>query len=118
MEVYTMSSKELSRLDYIKEVIERRLTQAQVAEELSISVRQVQRLVKGYKDNNYNGLISKKRGKPSNNCIPESTKTAVLEIINKHYSDFGPTLTIEKLAEHHDYDLSVETVRKWMIEAN
>lgn len=118
MEVYTMSSKELSRLDYIKKVIERRLTQAQVAEELSISVRQVQRLVKNYKDNNYSGLISKKRGKPSNNCIPKQIKTAVLEIISKYYSDFGPTLAIEKLAEYHGYDFSVETVRKWMIEVN
>ena len=42
----------------------------------------------------------------------------MLGIISKHYSDFGPTLAVEKLVSHHNYDLSVETVRKWMIEDN
>ena len=118
MEVYTMSAQELNRLDLIKKLLERRLTQTQVAEKLDICVRQVQRLVKNYKADDYQGLISKKRGKPSNNFIPEQIKTAVLGIISKHYSDFGPTLAVEKLIEQHGYDLSVETIRKWMIEAN
>ena len=42
-ELYTMSSKELLRLDYIKKLIERRITQVEVAESLDMSVRQVQR---------------------------------------------------------------------------
>lgn len=118
MELFTMSHQELTRLDYIKRVIERRLTQAQVAKELGISVRQVQRLVKNYREDNHRGLISRKRGKSSNNLIPSHIKTSVLGIISKHYSDFGPTLALEKLVTHHNYDLSVETIRKWMIEAN
>ena len=113
-----MSNQELTRLNYIKKVIERRLTQVEVAKDLGIGVRQVQRLVKNYKEDNYNGLISKKRGKRSNNVIPDQIKTSVLGIISKHYSDFGPTLAVEKLVAHHNYDLSVETVRKWMIEDN
>ncbi|HID48663.1 MAG TPA: hypothetical protein EYP40_03460, partial [Chromatiales bacterium] len=30
-------------------------------------------------------------------------------------ADFGPTLACEKLAERHDHNLSVETLRQWMI---
>ena len=52
-----MSNQELTRLNYIKKVIERRLTQVEVAKDLGIGVRQVQRLVKNYKEDNYNGLI-------------------------------------------------------------
>ena len=118
MELYTMSSPELTRLDFIKKLIERRITQTQVAEELGICIRQVQRLVKSYKKDNYHGLISKKRGKSSNHIIPNQIKTTVLEIISKHYRDFGPTLAVEKLVAHHGYNISVETIRKWMIEAN
>ena len=113
-----MSSKELLRLDYINKLIERRMTQIQAAKKLNISVRQVQRLVKAYKDNNYQGLISKKRGKPGNHVISSEYKARILDIVIKHYSDFGPTLTAEKLRECHDYRISVETLRKWMIEYN
>ncbi|MDV0890573.1 hypothetical protein RZP61_28135, partial [Klebsiella quasipneumoniae subsp. similipneumoniae] len=37
-----------------------------------------------------------------------------LDLIRCHYSDFGPTLATEKLAERHHIHLSVETVRNWM----
>jgi hypothetical protein len=113
-----MSNLELTRLDFIKQNLERKLTQAQLSSNLDLSIRQVQRLIKSYKDNGYKGLISKKRGKPSNNFIPPSFKANVLEIIHKHYSDFGPTLVSEKLAECHNYNVSVETIRKWMIDYN
>jgi len=36
-------------------------------------------------------------------------------LIRKHYHDFGPTLATEKLEELHDIHLSIETVRKLMI---
>jgi hypothetical protein len=63
-------------------------------------------------------LVSKKRNKPSNNAISIEFKSKILDIIIKHYSDFGPTLAAEKLRECHDYNVSVETLRKWMIEHN
>ncbi|WP_316355363.1 hypothetical protein [Candidatus Trichorickettsia mobilis] len=50
--------------------------------------------------------------------IPNDTKEKVLAIIYKHYRDFDPTLATEKLIKHHNYNISVETIRKWMIEAN
>jgi transcriptional regulator with GAF, ATPase, and Fis domain len=40
----TMSTKELNRLEILGRVLERRLTQAQAAEQLGLGVRQVERL--------------------------------------------------------------------------
>ena len=60
-ELFTMSVKELSRLDYIRMFFEKRLNQADISKKLGISTRQVQRLIKSYRDNNYKVLISKKR---------------------------------------------------------
>ena len=117
MRLITMSTQELKRVEIIQKLIERRINQESVAKILSISVRQVQRLVRSYKKYGANGLISKKRGKPSNHYIPGSTKKEVIDIISMHYRDFGPTLALEKLAAHHGYSISVETLRKWMVEA-
>jgi hypothetical protein len=117
MELYTMSKKELVRLDYVKKVIEKRVTQGQAALDLGLSVRQVQRSIKHYKLSGCTGLISKKRGRVSNNIIANTTKIAVLNVIAKDYHDFGPTLALEKMSLNHSCSVSVETIRKWMIEA-
>ncbi len=47
METLTMSSKELNRLEVLGRVLERRLTQVQAAEQLGLSLRQIERLCAG-----------------------------------------------------------------------
>ena len=60
MELYTMSHKELSRLEVIQKVIRKKLKQDIAAELLKLSIRQVQRLRDHYKAQGTQGLISKK----------------------------------------------------------
>jgi len=38
-----------------------------------------------------------------------------LSLVRERYSDFGPSLATEKLAEHHGCSVSRETLRGWMI---
>ena len=38
-----------------------------------------------------------------------------LSIVRERYPDFGPSLAVEKLAEHHGCSVSRETLRGWMI---
>ena len=106
----TMSQKELSRLEIISKVIDKRLTQYQAAKHLNLSRRQICRLIDAYKANGAKGLVSKKRDQPSNRRYPDYFREYVLEIIRSHYADFGPTLACEKLLEVHEIGLSVETV--------
>ncbi len=61
------------------------------------------------------GLISKKRGRPSNRKTSEAARLAVLWIMRQSYADFGPTLAAEKLAGEQRFSFSSETSRKWMI---
>jgi len=91
--------------------------QKDAACQLKISVRQVKRLLKRFRDNGASGLISKHRGKLANNRIPDSTKNKALELIRSTYPDFSPTFAHEKLTELHDLSFSVETLRHWMIDA-
>jgi transposase len=107
----TMSRRELNRVEWMIQVRERRVTQAQVAERPGIGVRQVERLYRAYKSGGAAALISKKRGRPSPRRLPETTRTEVLRTVRERYVDFGPTLAHEKLTESHGVKISVETLR-------
>jgi transposase len=93
----------------------KRMTQKEAAEILRLSTRQIKRIWRSYRRDGPAGLISKKRGKPSNNRLKPAVRKQAIDLIYKHYYDFGPTLTQEKLTERHDLKLSKETVRKLMI---
>jgi hypothetical protein len=112
----TLSVRELDRLDVMVRIAERRLTQRHAAELLAVSERQVRRLYQGYKLEGAAALVSKKRGRPSPRQLPVSIKRQALDLIREKYSDFGPTLAHEKLVEIHGLELSVETLRVWMME--
>lgn len=109
-----MSQRELTRLEVIQRVKRKTLKQRQAAELLSISVRQVKRLCKAYEASGTAGLISKRRGQPSNNRLPEKTINQARQLLQSRYPDFGPTLATEKLAIE-GVSLSVETVRQLLI---
>ena len=113
----TMSGKELNRLQILGRVLERRLSQAKAAERLSLGVRQVERLCRKLRLEGPDGLVSKKRGRTSNRKLPDSLRELALSRVLAQYVDFGPTLAAEKLRERHGLEVSVETLRRWMIEA-
>jgi transposase len=112
-----MSRKELSRLEVVQAVLDSRLTQAEAAERLKVSVRQIKRLCRRYRESGASGLVSKRRGKPSNQRIGEAERTRVIELIKARYEGFGPTLAAEYLQKQDGYRHCVETLRGWMNEA-
>ena len=66
-----MSTKELSRLEIMQRLAEKRMSQREAAHVLGVSVRQVKRLLRAYREHGAQGLISKRRGRPSNNRLAE-----------------------------------------------
>jgi len=112
-----MSERELGRLRIIEDIEAQRLSIVQGAELAGVSRRQMTRLVRAFRDSGASGLISKKRGKPSNRRHTNGFRDYVLELVRQNYADFGPTLALEKLEAHHDVSVAKETLRKWMIEA-
>jgi len=75
----------------------------------------VKRLLRAYRQGGAGGLISKRRGKVSNNRLKVEVKQQAIDLMHSRYHDFGPTLAHEKLTEVHGLSLSVETVRQLMI---
>jgi len=115
-ELLTMSKRELTRLEVMQRLKEKRLTQKEAAQMLGISTRQVKRLWQAYRKKGAPGLTSRRRGRPSNNRMDAGIRQRVLDLVKKKYADFGPTLAHEKLSEVDKIQLSRESVRKIMIE--
>lgn len=112
----TMSMREVDRLKTIQAVADGNLKPMLAAQRLDLTTRQVQRLVRRYRVDGAGGLVSRKRGRPSNHQLPAELANEVLNVVRERYADFGPTLACEKLRECHDLILSKETVRKLMAE--
>src|SRR3954471_11338975 len=116
-ELVAMSKRELERLDVVRRVVEGRLTQAKAGEFVGLSERQVRRLCAAFEERGPAGLVSGKRGQPSNRRSPDELRLEAIEIVRQRYADFGPTLACEKLLELHDLQVSKETLRSWLIAA-
>lgn len=112
-----MSQEEAKRGQILELLKVHKITPKQASSQLGVSQRQVRRLAKRYQTEGLEGLISKKRGKPSNRRLDDLVRGEVTRLVGTLYPDFGPTLAHEKLTELHDMSLSVESTRQLMIQA-
>lgn len=110
----TVSMRELDRLKTVQAVVDGQLKPGVAAARLGISDRQFHRLAVRYRLDGAAGLISGKRGKPSNRRLSADVENSVHNIIRERYADFGPTLACEKLRELHGINIAKETVRSIM----
>ncbi len=108
---------ELRRLHVIQRVLERVIKQVEAAEILSLSSRQIRRIIKRIRIEGGKGIIHKSRGRPSNRRIAGKIRDKVIQLYRKQYPDFGPTLASEKLLERDGIRVNDETLRMWLIEA-
>jgi len=56
-------------------------------------------------------------GRLSNNRLSDGVRDYAVALVRERYTDFGPTLAAEKLAEHDGLTVSCKTLRQWMAEA-
>jgi transposase-like protein len=111
-----MTQADRDRLVTLKKAKKKLITQGEAAEELQLSVRQVQRLLCELKKRGDKAVVHGLRGKPSNRRMEESTESEAVKILSAPvYQGFGPTLASEYLEKKHGIEASKETVRQWMI---
>jgi transposase len=116
-DIIIMRQKELKRLHVIHKVMEGALTQVEASEILSLSDRQISRILKRIRQEGDKGIQHRSRGRESSRRLPKKLKDRVVMLYLEKYKGFGPTFTTEKLYELDAIELSKETVRKWLIEA-
>jgi len=110
-----MSNKESERIKVLDNLINKRIKQKHASRQLGISIRQVRRILKRYKQHGITGLTHKSRGRVGNRIMAANKKDQIIHLIKEQYSDFGPTLASEKLFERNGITVSEETVRQLMI---
>jgi transposase len=113
----TMTMRELDRFKVIQDVADGKLKPWRAAERLRLTTRQIRRLVARLREHGPEGLVSRRRSRPSNNQLDAVMADRALSIIRDRYVDFGPTLACEKLYECHGIRLAKETVRRLMTDA-
>jgi len=116
MEIFTLSAKEIDRLEIVQLVITKRLSVTKAAEQCGVSRSWMSQIVNAYKRDGASALASGRRGKPANNRMSQELRDRVCGLVREYYSDFGPTLAAEYLEERNGIKVSRETLRKWMIE--
>jgi len=116
-DVLQMTQAEIHRVQVLEQLVQKQITQSQAAEQLGITVRHVKRLKRAYRRAGAQAVVSKQRGRASNHQLDARLEQQARGLLRQHYADFGPTLAHEKLSTLHHLDLSVETVRRVMIQA-
>lgn len=113
--VIFMSIKETERITILDNLIAKRIKQKHASKQLGISIRQIRRMVKRYKQEGVAGLIHKSRGHVGNRAIKLEKREQIIALLKQQYPDFGPTFAAEKLAERDNVIVSRETVRQLMM---
>lgn len=113
--LFNMTEKDLSLHNLILKVRDRGIKQVNAAELLGVSDRHFRRLLKSFREKGPEGLLSKRRGKPSNSRIKDSLREEIVNKLKTTYSECGPTFVWEKLIKVEGIKVSLETVRKIMM---
>ena len=108
-DIFTMSNRELQRLELVERVLKDELKQVDAAEYLDLSTRQINRIVQRVREEGKRGVIHRLRGRESNRKLADDLREKVLKLYAAKYKGFGPLLASEKLAELDKIKLSDET---------
>ena len=116
-EALTMSKKERTRAHFYRLLANGTMTVSEVSEHLAISERQCYRMKARYRARGDAGLIHTLRGRPSNRGYKKGDRTRVIELYQKRYEDYGPTLFAERVEEDLQLAIDPETLRRWLLAA-
>lgn len=111
MKERTLTMKEVSRIQAIRQCIDKVIDEESAARLLGLSVRHIQRLKKLLREYGAESFAHKNRGRPSNNKIPDKTKEKVLDLFKTKYNGFNMKHFTEKLNKDEKIKVSYETVR-------
>ncbi len=109
-----MSQRERDVLKVLDAVEEGTRSQREAGRLIRRTPRQVRRILCRLKAEGDRGVIHRLRGRPSNRRIDPDLRRGVIEAYRADYSDFGPTLAAEKLAERGLLVIP-ETLRLWLL---
>src|SRR5450432_3048569 len=98
--------------DVMLQAMAKKITWWQAAEILGISDRHMRRWRERYEEEGYNGLLDRRRGKPSRRRVPVTTVEKVFALYREKYFDLNVQHFHEKLQTEHGIELSYTWVKQ------
>jgi transposase len=98
--------------EVILRALAKKITWWQAAEIIGISDRQMRRWHERYEEFGYDGLMDRRRGKPSGRRIPLAQVEQVLGLYRDRYHDLNVQHFHEKLRDEHQIELSYTWVKQ------
>jgi transposase len=114
MEAYPRAAMEraMKVQDVMLQAMAKKITWWQAAEILGISDRHMRRWRERYVEQGYNGLLDRRRGKPSRRRVPVATVEKVFALYREKYFDLNVQHFHEKLQAEHGIELSYTWVKQ------
>jgi transposase len=114
MEAYPRAAMEraMKVQDVMLQAMAKKITWWQAAEILGISDRHMRRWRERYVEEGYNGLLDRRRGKPSRRRVPVATVEKVFALYREKYFDLNVQHFHEKLQAEHEIELSYTWVKQ------
>ena len=98
--------------DVMLQAMAKKITWWEAAEILGISDRHMRRWRERYVEEGYNGLLDRRRGKPSRRRVPVATVERVFALYREKYFDLNVQHFHEKLQAEHGIELSYTWVKQ------
>src|SRR6266516_3113596 len=111
-ETFTMSRKEVPRAGLLKAALAGKISNAQGAHALHLSVRQFQRLKVRFTAEGARGLLHGLRGRPSPRRLPAPLYARAAALLQTPYAGLNDCHATEKLREVEGVPLSRSSVRR------
>ena len=113
MEV-TLTVDQVQRHETVRAAIDGRMTNAEAADALRLSVRQIQRLKRRVEASGPVGVLHGNQGREPRNKTPEDIRSKAIELAMGEYADYNFCHLAETLSRDHGIRLSDETLRVWL----
>jgi transposase len=94
----------------------KQINQKEASERIGITIRQVKRIFKKYKEVGDEALNHGLTGKRSNNCVKENEKERIMTLVREKFQGYKPKFISEKLLEDYGLAVKANTLRIWMME--
>ncbi|MGB9005974.1 MAG: ISNCY family transposase [Candidatus Aminicenantales bacterium] len=114
-ELITLTQQEHERYTIIKRVLKGEMKQAEAADVLNLTDRQVRNLRDKVREKGVRGIAHGNRGKASPRKIAVELVERILQVVRERYEDFKPKLAAEKLWANERIRVSDEKLRQVMI---
>ncbi|MGI6509459.1 MAG: ISNCY family transposase [Erysipelotrichaceae bacterium] len=105
-----LNMKEQNKYVVIKELVDRKGNKRSAAKKLSLSIRQINRLIKIYKEQGKSGFLHKNRNRQPINSLPQELTDYIVKLYRDVYQDFNFAHFRDMLEDRENIKVSYSTV--------